>query len=158
MCAVRTCKYGALFPLHPRIWLSLPLCPGCCSSNTRFWILGEMTQFTETVGIISHIFCGEVEPDPEVDFRLALKREWRSVLRRCFSLQFLFFAQLALGILDITSTSLPSLAVCDGGCFFALFYSIFRTPSSWTSSPGFLRSFWSPRWPTVVGRRGPLVN
>ena len=31
---------------------------------------------------------------------------------------------------------------------------IFRTPSSWTSSARLAATFLSPRWPTVVGRRG----
>ena len=34
---------------------------------------------------------------------------------------------------------------------FEAFCGIFQTPSIWTSSPDFFRS---PRWPTVVGRRG----
>ena len=34
----------------------------------------------------------------------------------------------------------------------------FRIPSVWTSSALFSLSFWSPRWPTVVGCRGLLHN
>ena len=36
----------------------------------------------------------------------------------------------------------------------AVICDIFRTPSSWTSSARFAATFLSPRWPTVVGRRG----
>ena len=38
--------------------------------------------------------------------------------------------------------------------FAAFFGSIFRTPSSWTLSPVLPADLLSPRWPTVVGRRG----
>ena len=31
---------------------------------------------------------------------------------------------------------------------------VFRTPSTWTSSARLAATFLSPRWPTVVGRRG----
>ena len=37
---------------------------------------------------------------------------------------------------------------------FAVFCGIFRTPSIWTSSARLAATFLSPRWPTVVGRRG----
>ena len=37
---------------------------------------------------------------------------------------------------------------------FRRFCGIFRTPSIWTSSARLAATFLSPRWPTVVGRRG----
>ena len=49
--------------------------------------------------------------------------------------QFLPVAQLALGNLDITSSSSTSLAVCDVGRFFAANCILFRSPFSRTSSP-----------------------
>ena len=42
------------------------------------------------------------------------------------------------------------------GGYGAVNCGIFRTPSSWTSSARLAATFLSPRWPTVVGRRGLL--
>ena len=50
---------------------------------------------------------------------LHARAEWSSVLSRCFSLQSLFFAMLALGNLYTTFTKSTSLAVSvmmDGTC------------------------------------------
>ena len=57
--------------------------------------------------------------------------------------------------------SSPSLSITSscggyggGEGVFAVICGIFRTPSSWTSSARLAATFLSPRWPTVVGRRG----
>ena len=41
VCAVRTWKYGALFPPRPRIWQPLPLCLGV-ACGVQGWIRREM--------------------------------------------------------------------------------------------------------------------
>ena len=105
VCAVRTWKCGAFFPPHPRIWESLLLCLGvacgvqdsgffgrCCvcvihaQCRARQWI-HLLHQCLVAFGRIAHIFKVEVDSDPEVSC-LHFVAEWRSVLSRCFSLQF----------------------------------------------------------------------
>ena len=110
------------------------------------------------MSVIIIIISGEVDSDPEVDLRPTLQREWRSVHRRCISLQFLFFAQLALGNLYITSTNLTSLAVRDDGWFFAAFCSIFGLRPVGRRVPAFCGGFGALDGQQLLVVEGSLAN
>ena len=78
----------ALFPLRPRIWPSLPL-SGCCLWSSGYWIRGGMLLRRR---LLEEIHTFSLARWTRVLRLLGLhaRAEWRSVLSRCFSLQFRF--------------------------------------------------------------------
>ena len=78
---------------------------------------------------------------------------------RCVSLglldEFHAFSSCILRSIQRARATSGHMAVAAGGVL-GCGDAIFRTPPVWTLNAWFARSFWSPRWPTVVGHRGLL--